>query len=207
VLRTNLSTRPFYNERGVHAVLALLAAILIAVTAWQVLRIVNLSRQKTELTAAVRRDRAESEKLTREAGDIRRGINQQELTVVTTAAREANDLIEQRTFSWTGLFNQLEATLPEDVMLMSVRPAFKDTTTIINLELQGKRTEDVDTFMDNLEGTGQFHNVRWSQENVTEEGLHRVSMQAEYAPPVPEVRPAATSPHADADAGTNGAKR
>ncbi|PYR89990.1 MAG: hypothetical protein DMF84_22405 [Acidobacteria bacterium] len=150
MLRTNLSTRPFYNERGVHAVIAVLAAMLIAVTAWQVLRIVRLSRHKTELAATIHGDRDESEKLTREAGEVRRGINQQELAVVTTAAREANDLIEQRTFSWTALFNQLEATLPEDVMLMAVRPAFKESTTVVNLELQGKRTEDVDTFMDNL---------------------------------------------------------
>jgi Tfp pilus assembly protein PilN len=208
VLRTNLSTRPFYNERGVHAVIALVAAILLAVTAWQVLRIVHLSRQKTELTAAVRRDRAESEKLTREAGDIRRGINQQELTVVSNAAREANALIEERTFSWTALFNQLEATLPEDVMLMSVRPTFTEDATIINLELQGRRTEDVDTFMDNLEATGQFHNVRWSQENVNEEGLHRVTMQTEYAPPAPEARPTGTgSPHGTPQADAAGAKR
>jgi Tfp pilus assembly protein PilN len=208
VLRTNLSTRPFYNERGVHALILLLAAIVIAVTAWQVGQIVRLSRHKTELTAAVRRDRDETERLTREAADVRRGINQQELAVVTTAAREANDLIEQRTFSWTALFNQLEATLPEDVMLMSVRPAFKEGTTIINLELQGKRTEDVDTFMDNLEATGQFHRVQWSQENVNEEGLHRVALQAEYTPPVPAVRPASTtSPQAPAQPEAPGVKR
>jgi len=208
VLRTNLSTRPFYNERGVHAVIAVLAAMLIAVTAWQVLRIVRLSRHKTELAATIHGDRDESEKLTREAGEVRRGINQQELAVVTTAAREANDLIEQRTFSWTALFNQLEATLPEDVMLMAVRPAFKESTTVVNLELQGKRTEDVDTFMDNLEATGQFHNGRWSQENVTEEGLHRVSMQADYTPPAPAVRPASTaSAHVPAKPRAPGVKR
>jgi Tfp pilus assembly protein PilN len=208
VLRTNLSTRPFYNERGVHAVIAVLAALLIAVTAWQVLRIVRLSRQKTELTAAIQRDRAESEKLTREAGDIRRGINQQELTVVTTAAREANDLIEQRTFSWTGLFNQLEATLPEDVMLLSVRPAFREGITSISFELLGRRTEDVDTFMDNLEGTGQFQNVRWSQETVTEEGLHRVTMDAQYTAPAPAAKPAtAASPHGEPQPESTGVRR
>jgi hypothetical protein len=47
--------------------------------------------------------------------------------------------------------------------------------------------------MDNLEATAQFHNVRWSQENVNEEGLHRVSMQADYTPPAPAVRPASTT--------------
>ena len=61
MLRTNLSTRPFYNERGVHALIALLAAILVALTAWQVAEIVRLSRHKTELTATIQRDRAESE--------------------------------------------------------------------------------------------------------------------------------------------------
>lgn len=188
--------------------IALLAAILIAVTAWQVLRIVSLSRHKTELTETIRHDRDESEKLTREAGDIRRGINQQELTVVTTAAREANDLIEQRTFSWTALFNQLEATLPEDVMLLSVRPSFNEGVTSITFELQGRRTEDVDTFMDNLETTGQFHNVRWSQENVTEEGLHHVTMQVEYAPPAPAAKPSApASSQAAAQPESTGARR
>jgi Tfp pilus assembly protein PilN len=208
VLRTNLSTRPFYNERGVHALIALLAAVLIAVTAWQVLRIVHLSRQKTELTTEIRRDREESEKLTREAGEVRRGINQQELALVTTAAREANDLIEQRTFSWTALFNQLEATLPEDVMLLSVRPSFAGGVTTISFELQGRQTEDVDTFMDNLEGTGQFHNVRWSQENVNDEGLHRVTMQAEYTPPAPTAKPSAqASADAAAEPESTGARR
>jgi Tfp pilus assembly protein PilN len=205
VLRTNLSTRPFYNERGVHAVIAALATILIAVTAWQVLQIVRLSRHKTELAATIRSDRAESEKLTREASEIRRGINQQELTVVTAAAREANDLIEQRTFSWTALFNQLEATLPEDVMLLSVRPSFEEGATGIRFELQGRGTEDVDTFMDNLEATGQFHNVRWTQETVTEEGLHRLAMQAEYTPPAPAARP--VSSHAPAQAESTGVRR
>jgi Tfp pilus assembly protein PilN len=207
VLRTNLSTRPFYNERGVHAVIALLAAVLVVVTAWQVGRIVRLSRHKTELTATIRRDHAESEKLTREAGEIRRGINQQELTVVTTAAREANDLIEQRTFSWTALFNQLEATLPEDVMLLSVRPSFKEGITSINFELQGRRTEDVDTFMENLETTGQFHNVRWTQENVTEEGLHRVAMQAEYTRSAPSAKPGAPSSTLGSQPESTGARR
>jgi Tfp pilus assembly protein PilN len=207
VLRTNLSTRPFYNERGVHAVIAVLAAVLVVVTAWQVGKIVRLSRHKTELTATIHRDHAESEKLTREAGEIRRGINQQELTVVTTAAREANDLIEQRTFSWTALFNQLEATLPEDVMLLSVRPSFKEGITSINFELQGKRTEDVDTFMGNLETTGQFHNVRWTQENVTEEGLHRVTMQAEYTSAAPPAKPGAPGSPEGARPESTGARR
>jgi Tfp pilus assembly protein PilN len=190
VLRTNLSTRPFYNERAVHALLAILAAIVVLITAMQVVRIISLSRYKTELTTAIGRDRQESDRRTREAADTRRGMNQQELASIAAAAREANDLIEQRTFSWTQLFNQLEATLPENVMLTAVKPQFKDGATHVNMDIQGRRTEDIDDFFAKLEATGAFHGVQWSAENVTEEGLHHMAMTAVYTPPRDGVRPA-----------------
>jgi Tfp pilus assembly protein PilN len=182
VLRTNLSTRPFYNERAVHGLIAVLAAIVLLVTIFQVARVVSLSRYKTELTTAIQRDQQESEQRTREAGAIRRGMNQQELATVAAAAREANDLIEQRTFSWTQLFNQLEATLPENVMLTAVRPQFKEGATHVNMDIQGRRTEDIDAFFEKLEQTGAFHDVQWSAESVTEEGLHHMTMTAVYTP-------------------------
>lgn len=191
MLRTNLSTRPFYNERAVHALIAILGAIVLIVTTIQLARIISLSRYKTELTTAIRRDREETDRRTREAAEIRRGMNQQELATIVAAAREANDLIEQRTFSWTQLFNQLEATLPENVMLTSVRPAFKQGVTHVNMDIQGRRTEDIDAFFEKLEATGAFRDVQWSAENITEEGLHHMTMTAVYAPPPHDgVRPA-----------------
>ena len=36
---------------------------------------------------------------------------------VSVDARQANDLIERRTFSWTELFNRFEHTLPDDVRI------------------------------------------------------------------------------------------
>ena len=188
MLRTNLSTRPFYNERAIHLVLALLAIIVLAIGVWEAGRIITLSRFNTELNAAIERDRDETNRRTREAADIRRGMNQKELATVAAAAREANDLIEQRTFSWTQLFNQLEATLPEDVMLTAVRPEFKDNATHVNMDIQGRRTEDIDRFFERLEATGSFHDVEWSAETITEEGLHHMTMTAVYAPPNEGVR-------------------
>jgi Tfp pilus assembly protein PilN len=193
VLRTNLSTRPFYNERAVHVLLGLLAAIVALVTIMQVSRILTLSRYKTELTAAINRDRDEVERRTREAADIRRGMNPQELAQVAEAAKEANGLIEERTFSWTELFNRLEATLPEDVMLTAVRPEFKNGATQVNMDIQGRRAEDNDAFFEKLEATGVFRDVSWSAETVTEDGLHHMTMTAVYAPEDQRMRPAKAS--------------
>jgi Tfp pilus assembly protein PilN len=125
---------------------------------------------------------------------IRRGLNQTELAAVAAAAKEANDLIEQRTFSWTGLFNQLGSTLPENVMLTAVRPDFTEDETLISLDIQGKDSDDIDTFWDRLEKTGAFRDIEWSAVNVSEDGLHTIQMKAVYAPAVPEARPASLTP-------------
>ena len=45
MLRGNLSTRPFYNERLVHLALALAALIVLVVTVLNVVTLVRLSRQ------------------------------------------------------------------------------------------------------------------------------------------------------------------
>jgi hypothetical protein len=191
VLKTNLSTRPFYNERAVHAIAAVIALIVVAVAAWQAVRIVKLSRYKTELNTAIQKHRSESEIRERDAAKIRAGLDQKQLALVAAQAKEANELIEQRTFSWTELFNVLEATLPDDVMLVAVRPEFKDNVTQINLDLQGKSSEDIQAFWDRLERTGAFHDVSWTAVTEAENGLDKMQMRAVYTQAQAAAKPAA----------------
>jgi hypothetical protein len=197
VIRTNLSTRPFYNERAVHALIGLAAVLVAALTIWNVVRVVTLSRQNTELASRVNRDHAEAEQLTKMAGEIRQKIDRAELALVVESAREANALIDQRTFSWTAFFNQLESTMPPDVMLTSVRPAVKDGLTRVNMIVLGRREEDVDEFIEKLEATGAFEDILPAQQDRTEEGLYRVVIGSTYTgvvepPPAPEPPAAAT---------------
>ena len=55
VLRTNLSTRPFYNERVVHLLIALAGVIVLTVTLFNVVKVVQLSRQQHRAGHAHRR--------------------------------------------------------------------------------------------------------------------------------------------------------
>jgi len=195
VLRTNLSTRPFYNERAVHVGIAVVALAVLALTAFSVTRIVQLSRQNTELSGRVSRDHAEAERLIREATAIRRTINQDELEIVAAAAREANELIDQRTFSWTAFFNYIEATLPPDVMLLSVRPTVKNEETRISMTVLSRRSEDIDEFIEKLEATGAFEDVLPSQADPTDDGLQRAILDSVYSGPGAE--PAADAANAE----------
>jgi hypothetical protein len=198
VLRTNLSTRPFYNERAVHLLLVLAAVIVALLTAFNAIRILSLSRQNTELSSLIDRDHHEAERLTGEAQRIRAGINPNELEATAQSAELANSLIDQRTFSWTEFFNHIEATLPANVMLSSVRPNFRDNRITIGMTVLGRRTEDIDEFIEKLEATGAFGDVVPAQQETDDEGLHRLMLETVYTggTPPPEAVPAGTSPPA-----------
>lgn len=183
MLRTNLSTRPFYNERAVHLVLGIAALAILALTIVNVTRVIALSRQNTELSSRMAQDEAEAERLRKEAAAIRRGIDKEELQVVAAAAREANGLIDQRTFSWTAFFNYIEETLPPDVMLVSVRPSVKDGRTVVEMTVLGRRVEDIAEFIEKLEATGAFEDVLPTQTDTTDQGLQRSMLRSIYTGP------------------------
>jgi len=193
MLQSNLATRPFYNERAIHVLVALAAAIVLLVTVLNVSKIVTLSRHSTELSSRTSGDRAEAVRLSTEATRIRRTINKDELAVIVGAADEANALIDQRTFSWTEFFNRIEATIPPDVMLTSVRPSFKDGATTVTMTVLGKRAADVDEFVEKLEATGAFEDVLAPTSELTDDGLQRATIHSTYVGSVaePESSPAA----------------
>jgi hypothetical protein len=189
MLRNNLSTRPFYNERVVHLVLGLAALIVLVLTVLNVVTVVQLSRQNTTLAARIRDDRTAADDFAQRARQIRSGIDKKELSLVVTAAREANTLIDSRTFSWTEFFNQIESTLPPDVMLASVRPTVNEKGTEISMIVRAKRGPDVDEFMEKLEATGAFENILPLQQGAKEDGTVEASLTAKYAPNADDVVP------------------
>ena len=190
MLRSNLATRPFYNERAVHIVLGLAAIVVLVLTAFNAVKIISLSRQNTEFSTRINDARSEARRLTTEAEKIRAGINREELQATASAATEANRLIEQRTFSWTAFFNRIEETLPGDVMLTAVQPSFEHDVPAVLMTVLGRRTEDIDDFIGKLEATGAFSNVLPRQSDPTDEGLQRVQLRAIYTgaatPPEPD---------------------
>lgn len=199
MLRPNLASRPFYNERAAHVVIGLAAAAVFAITAINAVKVIRLSRHNTELTSQTGAERAEVQRLTAEAARIRRTIDADELALIVGAAQEANSLIDQRTFSWTAFFNRIEATLPGDVMLTAVRPSVKDGATHVDIGVLGRRAEDIDEFMEKLEGSGAFENVVPATQDRTEEGLFRVSIESVYTGH--EEPPASTAPAAPSTGG------
>ena len=186
MLRINLATRPFYNERVVHYAIALLALTLIAGSVFNVMRIIELSRRNTALGTEATRDELVAAAAGSRTATLRQQISRDELQQLADVAREANELIDRRTFSWTELFNRLEMTLPPDVRMTSVQPQIEEGEVSLSIVVVGRRVEDIDRFIENLEDTGAFQEVLARQEEATEDRMYRATLLGRYvtvAPP------------------------
>lgn len=179
----NLSTRPFYNERAVHAALALLAVVVVGVTAFNLWQVFGLSRRQADLQARIDEAGAKARSLRTQASRIRASINPSELDATLAAAREANELIDRRVFSWTELLNQFEATLPPTVRISAVKPRVgQDRVMIVEMVVVARSVEGVDLFIENLEKAGTFSGLLSREEFVNEGGLIQASLEGRYTP-------------------------
>lgn len=186
MLRTNISTRPFYNDRLIQAALAAVLVLVLAVTAFNAIRYVRLTGAERTLGANAAEAEANAARLRSEAAALVGRIDAKELAAVAAEARRANALIGQRTFSWTSLLAQFETLLPDDVRITSVRPRLEqDGTFVVGLAVKARRVEDLDAFIEALESKGSFRNVLPVEEQTADDGLIEAVIEGVYGEPSP----------------------
>ena len=199
MLRSNLATRPFYNERLARILLATALAAAAAWAAFNVATVVSLSQQGSMLSDQVRSAGEATAAARKEAQQLRATLNAADVARAAGAATEANQLIVRRTFSWTTLFTRVEATLPADVRLVQVQPqADNDGRMMVALTVVSRRIEDLDAFIDRLESTGAFRGVLSRSDDALDDGTIESRLQGYYdqaaKPGAPASDPSATSP-------------
>ena len=181
MLRTNLATRPFYNERVVHLALIAAAVVVVAISVFDVVSWVSLRRHYADLVNQVSGAESRAAGLQRDAQRLRRSLNRAEVDAVAKAAIEANALIDRRTFSWTGLFGRFEATLPADVRILAVAPKVdKDGNLTVRIVVASRQAEDVETFIEKLTESGSFAGLLSREEVLNPDGLLEVTLEGRY---------------------------
>jgi len=208
MLRTNLSTRPFYNVRAVRALLGLFGLVVAAFTLFNAVQLLTLSARQRTLSADAVRAETEAARLRAEAAGYRARIDPRELASVTADAREANAIIDRRAFSWTALFSQFERALPPDVRITAVQPRREQNGAFaVNIGVQARRVEDVEAFIQALEAQTPFKDVLASEEQTGEGGLIEAIIDGKYAPERPAAPTPASAPDTTATAAGKRASR
>jgi hypothetical protein len=184
MLRGNLSSRPFYNERLVSAAFVVVAALALALTAFNGFKLYDLSKQRSELKRRIERDTAQAQQIERGAVDLQRSVDRTTLIQLAGSTQEANTLIDQRTFSWTVFFGLIEKTLPMDLRLVSVAPRIEGGNIKVTMGVVGKRLEDVDAFVDALQDTGSFYDlISKTKERNEDDNTYRADVVGYYLAP------------------------
>lgn len=189
MLRTNLATRPFYNDRAVRVAIGAVALVVSGLTVFNAVRGWQLQTANRELGLAVQQSDREARGLRQQAQVIRQSINKERLSIVQAEARVANELIDRRAFSWTELLNQFQITLPGDVRIAAVQPQIDpEGRMLLAMTVISRRIEDLDEFIEALEKTGAFTGVLSRLDSAEPDGTLRSVLQGYYS------RPAATGP-------------
>ena len=183
MIRTNLSTRPFYNQRAVSIWLLLLFIVVIAATVFNTTRVLTYSHSDTELGTSASQDEGRAKELRAAAAKLRSSVDVKQIERASTEAREANDLIDRRTFSWTELLNLFEKTLPDEVRITSVRPKLERGHIGLTISVVARGVDDLNTFMNNLEATRTFAQVGSGvEERINDQGQLQATVEVVYNP-------------------------
>ena len=201
MLRTNLATRPFYNERIVHLGLLLLTVASLILLLVGGVRFRALALEHATLTATAEQEEQQADEVRAQTVALQRGTGTGEIELLRTSAVEANRLIDQRVFSWTEFLNLIEATLPSDVRLTALRPNVDAGDVTVSIGVIGRNVMAIFAFIEQLEATGAFADVIPSEEEITDDGMYRTILIGRYVQlsrldgePGIEAEPAVTEP-------------
>jgi hypothetical protein len=182
MLRGNLSTRPFYNDRTVTMAIAAAGLIVVAATLVNVAALYTLSAERRGHRERAAADNAEATRILAEAQSLQRTLDRVALARLAASATEANRLIEQRMFSWTSLLALLERTLPSDVRLTAISPRLRQDAFQVSMAVVARDLDYIDDFIIAMRETGAFYDVAPTEQRRNDDGTYRAVVVAGYLP-------------------------
>lgn len=210
----NLATRPFVNRRPIRRggyflwVLGLLLAVLNGFLYWDYLS--GQGATESGLQGVI----GELEEESRLLELARQGLEGFDTEELNQKIEFVNLRIQQRTFSWSRLFDVFAETLPGDIRLSSLTPKFRDRlgragsnleSDEVQLEISGeaKSSEALLEFLDRLFAHSAFDDLDLHREQVSaEEGVIDFAVSTRYSASAAGSAVAAGSAGSEASAGS-----
>lgn len=166
----NLSTTPLANNRrfvtaagliGLAGVVALVFFSVKDYATWRADR--NVRADIGRLEDEIRR----SEDRQRQLGQY---FDTAEAKQVLDRSAFLNSLIEERTFPWPKIFEDLEQTLPSGVRIVSISPRLEGGRALVKLTFAATDSEGTVKFLRALEASKQFSEIHVQDEKYAEPG-------------------------------------
>lgn len=180
--RTNFASGAYSRTRLIAAGLyagAVLGLALTGVLGWWA------SENRREAAAIEENVTRVQQQASRLRDELRRvGFLPDDAAAVDSLAKQVaglNQILEAKAVSWTELLNDLEAAVPRNVSISSIRPEARSKTLTIGgvaLTLQ-----DVTALMTALQNSGRFTDVFLQQQKITDQNRTEFTIQCAYRGP------------------------
>ncbi|HEV3468910.1 MAG TPA: hypothetical protein VG148_06285 [Pyrinomonadaceae bacterium] len=157
IARLNLASQPFRNRTLPWAVAAAVAAISLVLLVYTLAEYRRASAEAAAAERQVETLRREHAQLKAQAEEIRQNIPPEQ----QQALRAAHELVEDRSFSWSQLFSDLEDALPPGVRVsrINVREVKRygdHTRADLDLTVVGRTASDVINMIADMRRAGTF---------------------------------------------------
>lgn len=177
--RTNFASSHYTRIRliavGLYAASALGLLLAVAMWWWAI-----GNRQETAvLQENVTRVQQQASRLRDELRGV--GFSPDDAAAVDALMKQVaslNQVLEAKAFSWTALLNDLEAAVPKNVSVSSIRPDLKTKT--LTLDGVALALQDVTALMTSLQESGRFTDIFLQRQKNTEDNRIEFSIQCAY---------------------------
>lgn len=155
--RINLATDPFVNYRPFVGTVGLLTAATLGLTLLLVVESIQTWRERTHTQQRLRELTRQRAELTAEQQQLETELRAPATQERLERVRFLNQLILQKSLSWTQLFLDLQKRLPSQVRVLSLSPSWREDGNIeVKVRVGGRSAPAVVEFLRALEQGGEF---------------------------------------------------
>lgn len=156
----NFAKKPFVNERLPRLVFGLVVLFVVLVTGVHGLLLSRyLMREQEELDVRVSELREELGKTSESITKTQSALSREQTALGDERTQFLTGLFRRKSFSWTGLFNELEAITPAAVRITSIAPFEEEGQITVTLTVVGRTLQDVLEMVRALESSSFFATV------------------------------------------------
>lgn len=156
----NFARAPFVNERLPRTVFALAATAVAAATVFHGFLLTRyLLREQESLDIRVSELRQELGETNARISRAQSALARDRSALGSEQTEFLTTLFRRKSFSWTGLFNELETITPPSVRITSIAPSEKEGEISVTMTVVGQTLQDVLEMVRTLESSSFFATV------------------------------------------------
>lgn len=180
-LHLNLAAKPYRDYRPIWVVVGILSLLTLVLlvnnirTAYRFF--VNTRDTRVEIARVERATNTEKEKAEKIADEITRLDTRR----LETRVEFVNEQIAERAFSWSGLLDNLEKVVPDDVRLVTLAPTVTaDGPVTLNMTCISRTDGGLVEMIRALNADEHFSNPFPTSESLMEGGAHQFVLSVTY---------------------------